>query len=136
MLGRADTLAGPLVVDMAVDARQVTLRYTDYRDANRHKTMRLAGAEFVRRFLQHILPKGLMRIRHFGFLANRCRQQKLAHIRRALAVAEAVAANCSEALGGETLGYPCPQCTAGRLHMIAQLPPVRQHWPRPAHRRQ
>jgi hypothetical protein len=36
------------------------------------------GTEFVRRFLLHVLPKGLMRIRHFGFLANRCRREKLA----------------------------------------------------------
>ncbi|WP_371259010.1 transposase [Ectothiorhodospira sp. BSL-9] len=35
--------------------------------------MTLTGQEFVRRFLQHILPKGLMRVRHYGFLANRCR---------------------------------------------------------------
>ena len=41
--------------------------------------------EFIRRFLQHVLPKGLMRIRHYGFLANRCRRRKRALIRAALA---------------------------------------------------
>jgi len=118
---------------LAVDDRQITLRYKDYRDANRHKTMRLAGEEFVRRFLLHILPKGLMRIRHFGFLANRCRQQKLAQIRRALAVAETV--NGTEARDAPAPIYPCPQCATGRLRVIAQLLPLRQHREWPVHRR-
>jgi len=47
---------------LAVDEQQVTFRYRDYRDDNRHKTLCLDGAEFVRRFLLHVLPKGLMRI--------------------------------------------------------------------------
>jgi len=85
--------------------------------------MHLDGEEFVRRFLLHVLPKGLMHIRHFGFLANRCRQEKLARIRRVLVLAAAVPATCSKAAGGETPGYPCPQCKQGRLHVIAQLPP-------------
>lgn len=40
----------------------------------KHKTLRLECDEFIRRFLQHVLPDGFMRIRHYGFLANRCRQ--------------------------------------------------------------
>jgi len=44
--------------------------------------------EFIRRFLMHVLPKGFRRIRHFGFLANACRVQKLARIRAALAFPE------------------------------------------------
>ena len=71
---------------LAVDAAQVTFRYRDARRGDRHLVMRLDGVEFVRRFLLHILPKGLMRIRHFGFLANRCRREKLAAIRKALTI--------------------------------------------------
>ena len=40
----------------------------------------------LRRFLQHVLAKGFVRIHHFGFLANRCRETKLAQIRRVLKV--------------------------------------------------
>jgi hypothetical protein len=74
---------------LAVDERQVAFRIKDYRDRGRPKVLTLDGEEFVRRHLQHILPKGFMRIRHFGFLANRGRRQKLARIRRALAVRDA-----------------------------------------------
>ena len=59
----------------------VALSYKDYRDHNRWKTLQLAGEELIRRLVQHVLPKGLMRIRHYGFLANRCRKEKLAQIR-------------------------------------------------------
>ncbi len=62
----------------------VVFRYKDYRDGGRNKMMRLAGEEFIRRYLQHVLPKGLMRIRHYGFLANRSRNTKLEHIRACL----------------------------------------------------
>ncbi len=69
---------------LSIDDNQVHLRYKDYRDNNRNKVMALDGEELIRRFLLHILPKGFMRIRHYGFLANRCRQQKLEQIRTCL----------------------------------------------------
>ena len=75
-----------------IDEQSVCIRYKDYRD-DRHKTMRLEGEEFVRRYLLHILPEGFMRIRHYGFLANRCRERKLAVIREALAVQASGQAN-------------------------------------------
>uniref|UniRef100_UPI00235599EA transposase n=1 Tax=Pseudoalteromonas sp. TaxID=53249 RepID=UPI00235599EA len=59
----------------------VSFKYRDYKDNNRNKVMTLSCDEFLRRYLQHILPKGFMRIRHYGFLANACRKQKLALIR-------------------------------------------------------
>src|SRR5699024_10845090 len=64
-----------------VDHRRVTFRVKAYRDHNRKKTVTLDGPTFVQRFLLHVLPKGLMRVRHYGFLANRCRREKLARIR-------------------------------------------------------
>jgi hypothetical protein len=63
---------------------QVTFRYKDYARAGRQRTMTLAATEFIRRFLLHVLPDGFMRIRHYGYLANRHRQQKLATCRRLL----------------------------------------------------
>ncbi len=55
----------------------VTIRYTDYADKNKSKTMTLAKQEFIRRFEQHILPKHFTKIRTTGYLANRGRTQRL-----------------------------------------------------------
>lgn len=109
---------------LAMDDQHVTVRCRDYRDGDRHETLRLHGQEFVRRFL-HLLPKGLMRIRHFGFLANRTRQQKLAQSRRALVLAESVAAQDPQALRAQAAGPLCPQCHQGTLYVSARLAPRR-----------
>src|SRR2546422_987688 len=53
------------------------LQWKDYADGNQSKTMTLDAVEFIRRFLLHVLPSGFVRIRHFGFLANRNRKEKL-----------------------------------------------------------
>jgi hypothetical protein len=107
---------------LAVDATDVTLRYTDYRDHDRSKVLRLEGEEFVRRFLLHILPKGLMRVRHYGFLSNRCRRSKLPRIRSAL---NAPPPDTSDALEGSSAPatYPCPRCRVGRVCVITVLRP-------------
>ena len=74
-------------------AGRVTFRYKDYADHGRTHMMTLSGSEFIRRFLMHVLPKGFMRIRYFGYLANRQRQEKLAHCRRL--AGRSCAASCS-----------------------------------------
>lgn len=111
---------------LAVDDTQVTFRYKDYRDGSRQKTLRLDGTEFVRRYLLHVLPKGLMRIRHFGFLANRCRREKLACIRRALATVTVPRTAGITTAGSAIPDYPCPRCRQGRLRIIALLSPLRR----------
>jgi hypothetical protein len=63
---------------------QVRFRWRDYRAGGKSKAMVIDAFEFIRRFLQHVLPKGFRRIRHFGFFANAVRAAKLAHIRTAL----------------------------------------------------
>ena len=63
---------------------QVALRYKDYRRGRRERVMRLEAVEFIRRFLLHVLPKGFVRIRHYGLLSNRCRKEKLRLCRRLL----------------------------------------------------
>ncbi len=65
-------------------AGTVTFRYKDYARDGVWDRMALPGVEFLRRFMQHVLPRGLMRIRSFGFLANRRRAEKLALFRRLL----------------------------------------------------
>jgi hypothetical protein len=101
---------------------QVRLRYKDYRDHYRDKVLTLSAEELIRRFLLHVLPKGFMRIRHCGFLANRCREAKLAQIRQALGQAQAQAQE-TEPRAGEHDPYRCPHCGQGRLHIIARLMP-------------
>src|SRR5205809_21239 len=63
----------------------VRFRWRDYADGDRMKIMTLTAEEFIRRFLLHVVPGGFVRIRHFGFLANRTRRAKLARCRALLA---------------------------------------------------
>ena len=56
---------------------QVTFRWKDYGHGSKHRTMAVSGEEFLRRFLLHVLPRGFVRIRFFGFLANRRRPKLL-----------------------------------------------------------
>ena len=83
--------------------------------------MTLDGEEFIRRYLQHLLPKGLLRIRHDGFLANRGRQQALLQIRAALqaVTATVVTADASAAAAVPFAGMPCPRCTGGWMVIVA-----------------
>ena len=112
---------------------EVQLRYKDYRDHDRHKVMTLSGEELIRRFLLHILPKGFMRIRHYGFLANRCREARLAQIRQVIGQAEEQARETEPAEGEPYDPYRCPHCREGRLHIVAMLTPqgrlMRAHAP-------
>jgi hypothetical protein len=105
----------------------VTFRYKDYAQASRQRAMTLPAAEFIRRFLLHVLPDGFMRIRHYGYLANRHRQQKLATCRRLLGVLPPATTETpaqdphvsSSAVACEAADTPrCPACQQGRLRMI------------------
>jgi len=71
------------------DETGVTFRYKNYRldGADRQQTMTISADEFIRRFLLHVLPKGLHRIRHYGLLAGATRKAHLDHARRLLGVA-------------------------------------------------
>ena len=73
---------------ITADSNNVTFKWKDYRIKNkaRHRTMSLRTDEFIRRFLIHILPDKFHRIRHYGFLANAVRTQKLVQVREALQV--------------------------------------------------
>ena len=109
----------------------VRFHYTDYRraGASRKKIMTLTATEFIRRMLLHVLPPGFHRIRHYGFLANRNRQQKLAECRRLLrppppaAETGPVATDHRvryEALTGRSLRQ-CPWCHDGNMQAVDHL---------------
>jgi len=108
----------------------VRFRWRDYADGDRVKIMTLAAEEFIRRFLLHVVPDGFVRIRHFGFLANRTRRTKLARCRALLTPPPAPAASAIEsvaALMRRLTGIDierCPRCQQGRLHVTEILAPA------------
>jgi hypothetical protein len=75
----------------------VTFKWKDYRieGGDRYKTMTLATDAFIRRFLIHVLPKGLHRIRHYGLFANATRVENIALARKLLGVTAAEVANAA-----------------------------------------
>ena len=72
-----------------IEDGQVQFRYKDYRHDSQQKVMTLSADEFIRRFLLHILPNGFQRIRYYGFLGNRFRQEKLQRCRQLLGMVSA-----------------------------------------------
>jgi hypothetical protein len=69
---------------LAFDGECVTFRWKDYARDGQRRTMTLTAMEFLRRFVQHVLPRGFVRIRQFGYLANHGRTARLALARRLL----------------------------------------------------
>ena len=116
---------------------KVQFRWKDYRNGSRCKTMALAAEEFIRRFLLHVLPEGFQRIRHYGFLANRYRAQKLALCRQLLQMPPPAATDAEvkkdyrdryEELTGVSL-KTCPVCRRGQMVVIevfqcTTIPPI------------
>jgi hypothetical protein len=108
----------------------VRFRYTDYAASRATKVMALSAEEFLRRFLLHVVPTGFVRIRHYGFLANRTRQEKLTRARQLLAVVTAtplpvVSALASATSPSPTVVVPCPHCAGTDWQIIARLLPQR-----------
>jgi len=118
---------------LALQNDQVSFQWKDYRHHHKSKVMTLAPDEFIRRFLLHVLPLGFQRIRHFGFLANCHRHDKLALCSQLLAapLAELLPRptdyrDLYQALTHQSLRI-CPQCGIGAMLPIQILPPYR--WP-------
>jgi hypothetical protein len=116
-----------------IEGGQVSFRYKDYRNSNQQKTMTLSAEEFIRRFLLHVLPHGFHRIRYYGFLGNRFRQEKLARCRQLLGMAlpqvpQKQSADSDyhdryEELTGTSLRI-CPVCHRGLMVVIELLNPL------------
>ena len=100
-----------------VTESHVTFRWKDYAHHSRPRTMTLTGEEFLRRFVQHVLPKGFPRIRYFGWLANRRRSQLLPLCRVLLAHR---AQETPSAPSGEPAVWQCPYCQ-GPMRVVERL---------------
>jgi hypothetical protein len=124
---------------VTIDNRTVSFQWKDYADGNTQKVMTLDGVEFIRRFLQHVMPSGFVHIRHFGLLANRHRDEKLSCCRALLAKRttgyepESLPGDTTEELQAEiaiddsaratpTPRECCPVCGKGRMVIIEVLP--------------
>lgn len=107
----------------------VTFKWKDYAHGNAEGEMKLRAVEFIRRFLQHVLPRGFMRIRNYGFLANRCRKKNLALARELLPkkAEEPTAADGAKPLPESWSEKPredraiCPKCKQGRLVSMEKI---------------
>ena len=97
---------------VAFEHDKVTFRYKDYAHGNRKRLMTLTSQEFLRRFLLHVLPRGFVRIRFYGFLAHRrranllplCQQLLLQH-------PKPVQSSAAESTAVPITGFRCPHCT-------------------------
>ena len=126
---------------VSMDERRVTFRYRDWSRGDKTRMMTLDTSEFLRRFLLHVLPKGFVRIRYFGFLANGHRKKKLARCRELLGEFEVElpldpgedeapdvdGENATDAL---TRVCRCPVCKTGRMVRIVRVGPhCESDWP-------
>lgn len=113
---------------LQVQDGEVTLSYRDRKDSDRKKTMTLEAQEFIRRFLLHVLPDGFMRIRHFGFLANRAKKQALAQCRKLLDLEPPLPPSpilSAKDLLLKIIGVDlsrCPCCREGTMIVVGDLP--------------
>jgi hypothetical protein len=112
---------------MALEDGQVTFRYKDYQRGHRLRTLTLDAVEFLRRLMLHVPAHGFHRMRHFGFLANRVRREKLAQCRallgqatRPLAREAIVDREASTGPSGEP-GALCPVCHHGHMQLVQTL---------------
>ena len=102
---------------LTFDQERVTFRWKDYARGGKQGQMTLTATEFLRRFFLHVLPKGFVRIRHFGFLANRFRASRLALSRQLLASSSATEkqARIYNVPSENPSLWHCPRCGASMI---------------------
>jgi hypothetical protein len=98
---------------IAFDGERVTFRWKDYAHGDHWRTMTLSAMEFLRRFIQHVLPRGFVRIRHFGYLASACRTARLVLARTLLG--QAAPTRSDESVVTSTAQWACPRCGASMI---------------------
>ena len=115
-----------------IEGDQVQFKWKDYRNGDQVKAMTLSADEFIRRFLMHVMPSGFHRIRYYGFLGNRHRNEKLAECRRLLGMhtvehhaelpkLEKEYRERYQELTGRSLRQ-CLHCQQGQMVKVAILP--------------
>lgn len=124
---------------VALDDRTVSFRWKDYAAGNHERIMQLDAVEFIRRFLLHVLPTRLVRIRYYGFLSNGQRTHTLMRLRQLVPVPSATPSSAPESVPEsvsaqrqDAEGAPCPHCQQGRLRWVETLPPAPQARSSPA----
>jgi len=112
---------------ISVDNGKVTFTYRDRQDNDEIKTMGLTAAEFIGRFLLHVLPRGFMKIRYFGFLAHTNKRQAVVLIRSLLGnitevekIKETIPEMMLRLTGTDITC--CPRCKKGTMTVIRKLP--------------
>jgi hypothetical protein len=121
---------------LALQGRQVTLRYKDRADGNKTKRLTLDAVDLLQRFLRHVVPKGLMRIRHYGFLANGVKKKSIALCRELLSDSEQNGNQPVQSDPSAEPGQPltdidmtrCRACRKGKMMVIEQLAPTPTLW--------
>jgi hypothetical protein len=103
---------------LATDGATVTFTWKDYAHGGKRRVQQLGVAEFLGRFLEHVLPRGLVKVRHSGLLANREREERLALCRWLLALAGLRVALAAAALPASADQDICPVCAVGRLVLV------------------
>lgn len=107
---------------VSLEDGKVSFQWKDYADGDQTKTMTLDAIEFIRRFLLHVPPAGFVRIRHYGFLANRVRKEKLAQCRSLLetrSLAEERDIDRPRAKESREDLRRCPVCGIGKLVLVS-----------------
>lgn len=125
---------------LRLEDNQVSFLWKDYAAGHAEKVMSLGAVEFIRRFLLHVLPSGFVHIRHYGFLANRCRQAKLSLCRRLIVASDSASAKrerhptteapveeASSARELRTAQHQCPACGLGRMIVVEVLPSLKEN---------
>ena len=99
----------------------VSFKWKDYKDNNQMKVMTLSAVEFCRRFMLHVLPEGFVKIRHYGLLGNRNRDQRLTLCRRLLEKAGLVIPSAKHEKELKPIQHICT-CCGGLMEVIFSTP--------------
>jgi len=103
---------------LSLEDGHVRFRWRDSEHGNQIKEMALDAVEFIRRFLLHVLPAGFVKIRHYGLLSNRNREQMLQRCRAVLPTLT------PPVILAQSAKHQCPICQIGSMHVIELISPA------------